>query len=87
MQGQLILGWVVLGLLVGLAARFVLPGRTPGGAVVTMLVGIAGALLGGFLAGAAGVRIDNVWERYGLAALGAVVLIALYRIMVARRTR
>ena len=45
------LGWIVFGLIVGALAKLVMPGRDPGGIIVTILLGIAGALLGGFLGG------------------------------------
>jgi uncharacterized membrane protein YeaQ/YmgE (transglycosylase-associated protein family) len=80
-----ILGWILFGLVVGALAKLVMPGRDPGGIIVTMLLGIAGAVLGGFVGRALG------WYREGEAAgfvmsfIGAVVLLALYRMMVGRR--
>lgn len=49
-----ILSWIVLGLIVGMLAKWIMPGRDPGGLVVTIVIGIAGALIGGFLASALG---------------------------------
>ena len=54
-----ILGWILFGLIVGALAKFVMPGRDPGGIIVTMLLGIAGAVLGGFVGRAHGV----LWRR------------------------
>lgn len=81
-----ILGWILFGLIVGALAKLVMPGRDPGGIIVTMLLGIAGAVLGGFLGRSLG------WYREGEAAgflmsfVGAVVLLALYRMFIGRRT-
>ena len=51
-----IIGWIILGLLAGLIAKAILPGEDPGGIIITTLIGIAGALIGGFITKAAGVR-------------------------------
>ncbi|PYN87621.1 MAG: GlsB/YeaQ/YmgE family stress response membrane protein [Candidatus Rokuibacteriota bacterium] len=81
-----ILGWIVFGLVVGIVAKLLTPGRDPGGFVVTVLLGIAGALLGGFIGRTAG------WYREGdpvgfiMAVVGSIVLLVLYR-LVARGPR
>ena len=54
--------------------------------IVTILVGIAGALLAGFVAQSMGWSIDRGWQSYGAATLGAIILLALYRMVVSRRT-
>jgi uncharacterized membrane protein YeaQ/YmgE (transglycosylase-associated protein family) len=80
-----ILTWILFGLVVGIIAKLLMPGRDPGGFIVTILLGIAGALLGGFIGQSMG------WYREGEAAgwivsiLGAVILLALYRMMVRKR--
>ena len=51
---MVVIGWILFGLVVGALAKLVMPGRDPGGIIVTMLLGIAGALLGGFLGRAMG---------------------------------
>ena len=82
-----LLSWVVVGLLAGLLAKWVMPGSDPGGAIVTILVGMAGASVGGFVVsilGGIGATGFNVWSVL-VATLGAVILLALYR-LVARRT-
>ena len=79
-----VLGWIVFGLIVGALAKLVMPGRDPGGIIVTMLIGIAGSLLGGFLGRAMGFYGPNQAAGFLMSFLGAVVLLALYR-MVARR--
>lgn len=79
-----ILWWIVIGLLAGAIAKFVMPGRDGSGCVVTILLGIAGALLAGYVGRLAGLyRAD---ERAGFIAaiLGAVAILAAYR-MIARK--
>jgi uncharacterized membrane protein YeaQ/YmgE (transglycosylase-associated protein family) len=83
-----ILAFIVVGLIAGLLARLVIPGRDPGGLIVTALMGIAGAFVGGFLVqllGGAGVTGINVWSIL-VATLGAVVLLAIYRLFAGGRT-
>lgn len=87
MPERTILGWLLIGLVAGILGKLVMPGRDPGGIVVTILVGIAGALLAGFVAQAAGVELAGGWADYGAATAGAVVLLLLYRLMIARRVR
>ena len=78
-------GWVVIGLVAGALGKLVMPGRDPGGIVVTILIGIAGALLAGFVAQSQAWAIHRGWESYAAATLGAIVLLILYRIVMARR--
>jgi uncharacterized membrane protein YeaQ/YmgE (transglycosylase-associated protein family) len=84
-----IIGWIVLGLIAGALAKAIMPGNDPGGWVVTILIGIVGAILGGFLAGAL-FNIDVNEEFFDLqtwlfAILGAIILLAIYRLVVGRR--
>ena len=79
-----ILGWIVFGLIVGIVARFVMPGRDPGGFVMTALLGIAGALIGGFIGRAAGWYAQGEPAGFLMAVVGAVVLLALRRAMSGR---
>jgi uncharacterized membrane protein YeaQ/YmgE (transglycosylase-associated protein family) len=82
-----ILAFVVVGLIAGLLAKLVLPGDDPGGLIVTTLVGIAGAFVGGFVVGilgGAGVTGINIWSIL-VATLGAVVLLAIYRLFAGGR--
>ena len=81
-----ILGWILFGLIVGLVAKLVMPGRDPGGILVTMLLGIAGAVLGGFIGRALGFYGAGEAAGFLMSLLGAVVLLALYRLIVGRRT-
>ena len=80
-----ILGWIVFGLIVGAVAKLLMPGRDPGGIIVTMLLGIAGAVLGGFVGRALGLYREGEAAGFLMALVGAVVLLALYRMMVGRR--
>ena len=84
-----ILVFIVVGLIAGLLAKLVMPGRDPGGLIVTTLMGIAGAFIGGlvlqFLGSAAGVTGINIWSIL-VATLGAVILLAIYRLFADRRT-
>ena len=81
-----ILGWILFGLIVGALAKFVMPGRDPGGIIVTMLLGIAGAVLGGFVGRSLGLYAEGESAGFIMAFLGAVVLLLLYRMFVARRS-
>ncbi|HEV8317777.1 MAG TPA: GlsB/YeaQ/YmgE family stress response membrane protein [Vicinamibacterales bacterium] len=79
-----ILGWILFGLIVGALAKLVMPGRDPGGIIVTMLLGIAGALLGGFLGRAFGMYGEGDAAGFVMSFIGAVILLALYRMVVGR---
>ncbi|HLX10227.1 MAG TPA: GlsB/YeaQ/YmgE family stress response membrane protein [Thermoanaerobaculia bacterium] len=83
-----LLAWIVLGLIAGLLARALLPGRDPGGCIVTILVGIAGALLGGWLStllGFGGLAGGLDLRNLAIAVLGAIVLLILARLLTGRR--
>ncbi len=79
------LGWILFGLIVGILAKFVMPGRDPGGIIVTMLLGIAGAVLGGMLGRAMGLYAPGQPAGFVMATLGAVLLLFIYRRFAARR--
>lgn len=78
-----ILAWILFGLVVGIIAKLLTPGRDPGGFIVTILLGIAGALLGGFLGRAMGFYGSNEQAGWLVSILGAIILLVLYR-MIAR---
>jgi uncharacterized membrane protein YeaQ/YmgE (transglycosylase-associated protein family) len=80
-----VIGWILFGLLVGALAKLVMPGRDPGGILVTMLLGIAGALLGGFIGRAMGLYGPGEAAGFLMSFLGAVILLILYRMMMRRR--
>ena len=91
-----ILGWIVFGLIAGVIAKAIMPGRDPGGCIVTILIGIAGSLLGGFIAhyllgyGAGGRGDVSDLTKPGflmslvLAVIGAIILLAIYRLIKGR---
>ena len=81
-----IIGWIVFGLIVGALAKLVMPGRDPGGIIVTMLIGIAGALTGGFIGRALGWYGPNDGAGFFMSLLGAILLLWLYRVIVGRQT-
>ncbi|EQB31136.1 GlsB/YeaQ/YmgE family stress response membrane protein [Sphingobium ummariense] len=74
-----VLGWIILGLFAGAIARLVMPGRDPGGCVVTILLGIAGALFAGFVGRLLGVTAPGDHGGFIGAVLGAVAVLAIYR--------
>ena len=80
-----ILSWIVFGLIVGALAKLVMPGNDPGGFIVTILLGIAGAIVGGMLGRAMGFYDAQQTASYLMSIVGAIILLALYR-MVARRS-
>ena len=80
-----LLGWIVIGLLAGAIAKLVMPGRDPGGCVVTILLGIAGALLAGFIGRLGGFYAQGERAGFIAAVLGAIAVLALYRWFAARR--
>ena len=87
MEGYGILGWIVIGLLAGGIAKLLMPGRDPGGCIVTILLGIAGALLAGFLGRAVGWYNENEGAGFLAAIVGAFIILFLYRLIVRNRAR
>jgi uncharacterized membrane protein YeaQ/YmgE (transglycosylase-associated protein family) len=80
-----IMGWIIFGLIVGVVAKFLMPGRDPGGWIVTILLGIAGALVGGFLGRAVGWYGPNDVAGFLMSLVGALVLLGLYRLTLRRQ--
>ncbi|HAF41771.1 MAG TPA: GlsB/YeaQ/YmgE family stress response membrane protein [Sphingobium sp.] len=80
-----LLGWIIVGLLAGGIAKLVMPGRDPGGCVVTILLGIAGALLAGFVGRLAGIYRPGDSAGFIAAVLGSIAVLAIYRWFAARR--
>ncbi len=82
-----IIAWIVLGLIAGALAKFIMPGRDPGGIIVTILIGIAGALVGGFISTKLGYGAVDVFDIRSIviAVLGAILLLIIFR-MIRRRT-
>lgn len=82
-----ILGWIVFGLIVGAIAKLLMPGRDPGGIIVTMVLGIVGALLGGFVGRALGMYGENESAGFIMALIGAVFVLLIYRLSIGGRHR
>ena len=83
-----IIGWIIFGLIAGAIAKLLMPGKDPGGMFITILLGIGGALIGGFIGRALwGSTGANDWSigSFALAIGGAIILLALYRMIVGRR--
>jgi uncharacterized membrane protein YeaQ/YmgE (transglycosylase-associated protein family) len=75
------IGWIVFGLIIGIIAKLLMPGRDPGGFIVTILLGIAGALLGGFVGRALGFYAPGEPAGFFMALLGSILLLVLYRML------
>ena len=78
---------IILGLLAGAVAKLLIPGRDPGGCIVTLLLGIAGAFLGTWLGRLAGLYGPNDNAGFIGAVLGAIVILLIYRLVLGRRRR
>ena len=81
-----IISWILLGLIAGALAKFIMPGRDPGGIIVTILIGIAGAIVGGFLGSFIGLGRVESFDLGGIfiATVGAIILLILYRLFIRR---
>ncbi len=84
--------WIIFGLIAGALAKLIMPGNDPGGFIITVILGIAGAIIGGFIANTLG--IGGVSGRIGdagfftqliFAVIGAIILLAVYRMIAGRR--
>jgi uncharacterized membrane protein YeaQ/YmgE (transglycosylase-associated protein family) len=93
-----ILGWIIFGIIAGLIAKAIMPGRDPGGLIVTMILGIVGSLIGGFIGQALfgyGRTVNDSGDlsqpgflmSLVLAVIGAIALLAVYRLVKGRTTR
>jgi uncharacterized membrane protein YeaQ/YmgE (transglycosylase-associated protein family) len=83
-----ILGWIVLGLVAGAIAKLIMPGNDPGWIIVTMLLGIVGALIGGFIGKAIfGQGLETFWnlQTWVAAIIGSLILLIIYRLAFGRR--
>ena len=76
---------ILFGLVVGVIAKLLMPGRDPGGFIITILLGIAGAVLGGYVGRLLGFYGPNEGAGFFMALLGAVILLAMYRMTLSRR--
>ena len=76
-----IIWMIIIGLIAGALAKLIMPGRDPGGIIVTILLGVAGALVGGFLFGGADGRVGLIGS-----VVGALILLLIYRLIIGRRS-
>ena len=89
-----IISWIVVGLIAGAIAKLLMPGRDPGGCIITMVIGIAGAVLAGFLAHALRIADETktvsltdrgFWTKVGFGIVGAIIILVIYRLIAGRR--
>jgi uncharacterized membrane protein YeaQ/YmgE (transglycosylase-associated protein family) len=79
-----VIGWIIFGLIAGIVAKLLTPGRDPGGFIITTLIGIVGAVIGGYIGRGLGWYQEGEPVGFLMAVVGAIVLLLLYRV-VARR--
>jgi len=86
-MGMGILSWIVFGLIAGAIAKFLMPGRDPGGCIITIIIGVVGALLGGFLATTLGFGGLSGFDfrSFFIAVIGAILLLIIWRMIRGRR--
>jgi uncharacterized membrane protein YeaQ/YmgE (transglycosylase-associated protein family) len=87
MESYGILAWIVIGGLAGAIAKLLMPGRDPGGCIITILLGIAGALFAGFIGRAVGWYQPNEGAGFIAAIVGAFLILLIYRLVLGRRGR
>jgi uncharacterized membrane protein YeaQ/YmgE (transglycosylase-associated protein family) len=80
-----IIAWILIGLVAGALAKLIMPGDDPGGIIVTILIGIAGAFVGGFLANLIGLGGGGLIWTIIVATIGAILLLIIYRLLVGGR--
>jgi uncharacterized membrane protein YeaQ/YmgE (transglycosylase-associated protein family) len=87
-----ILSWIIVGLIAGVIAKILMPGKDPGGCAITMLLGIGGAVLAGFLAHylnltrkTEGFGDTGFFAKIGFGVIGALIILAIYRLIAGRR--
>jgi uncharacterized membrane protein YeaQ/YmgE (transglycosylase-associated protein family) len=81
-----VIGWILFGLVVGIVGKLLTPGRDPGGFILTIGLGIAGALIGGFVGQSLGFYQTGEPAGFFMAVIGSVILLLLYRMLAGRRT-
>lgn len=87
MEAMGLISWIVFGLIAGIIAKFIMPGKDPGGCIITIVIGVVGALLGGFIAtslGFGGIAGFD-WRSLLIAVIGALLLLAVWRMISGRR--
>jgi uncharacterized membrane protein YeaQ/YmgE (transglycosylase-associated protein family) len=80
-------GWIVIGLIAGLIAKAIMPGKDPGGLIITILLGVGGAVLAGFLGQQLGWYRQGEGAGFIAAIVGALILLAIYRLVAGNRRR
>ena len=89
-----VISWIVVGFIAGTIAKFLMPGRDPGGCIITIVIGIIGAVLAGYLAHVLKVTDETktmslndkgFWAKVGFGVIGALILLAFYRLIAKRR--
>ena len=80
-----IIGWIIIGGIAGLIAKLLMPGRDPGGCIITILLGIAGALIAGWIGHAIGWYKTGEGAGFIAAIVGATILLIIYRLIAGRR--
>ena len=81
-----IIGWIIIGLIAGGIAKLLMPGKDPGGCLITILLGIAGALLAGFIGKSIGWYNEGEAAGFIAAIVGAFIILLIYRLVMRRRT-
>jgi len=81
-----IIGWIVFGLVVGIVAKFLMPGRDPGGFIITAILGIVGALVGGFVGRMIGLYGDGDPVGFIMPVVGSIIVLVVYRFTIGRTT-
>ena len=79
-----ILGWIFFGWIVGIIGKLLMPGRDPGGFIITTILGIVGALVGGFLGRVLGLYREGDPVGFVMAIIGSIILLVLYRMFATR---
>jgi uncharacterized membrane protein YeaQ/YmgE (transglycosylase-associated protein family) len=85
-----IAAWILFGLIAGAVAKFIMPGKDPGGCIGTIIIGILGSVIGGFVGTELfdfGTVTGFNLRSFGIAILGAIILLTLYRLLLERRPR
>ena len=80
-----IIGWIIIGGIAGLIAKLLMPGRDPGGCIITILLGIVGALIAGWIGHAIGWYRTGEGAGFVAAIVGAIILLVIYRLIAGRR--
>ncbi len=79
------IGTILIGLVIGIVAKLLMPGRDPGGCIITMLIGIAGSFVATYLGRALGFYREGASAGFIMSVIGAVILLAVYRLVASRR--